>query len=280
MQDAAPIHRKSVLRSVVKNIHEDDFILFWAGGIWDWFDPLTAIKAVHALHATHPHIKLVFYGTIHPNKVVGEMSMTRKAIDLSKELGAHGKSVFFLEGWTPYNERSNYLLEADVAVSLHQDNLETRLSFRTRILDHFWARLPSIVTKGDWFAELIQREDLGIVVDYNDVAGFSEAVLKLQDKKRREAIQHHIDPIREGFKWSTLVAGDLRKYIEEARKSSEYLDLSIINPYIDYASLNLLKQDSANWQQVRDSIEYLNGKPLAYRVLHATKNRFKHNHHR
>ena len=280
MQDDDPVHHKDALRGVIKNINKNDFILFWAGGIWDWFDPLTAIRAVHSLTKSHPDIKLVFYGTIHPNKVVGEMSMTRRAIDLAKELGVYSKSVFFLEGWTPYEERSNYLLEADVAVSLHQDNLETRLSFRTRILDHFWARLPTISTKGDWFAELIDREDLGTVVDYGNVEQFSNAVLELQGKKRRDEVKKQINTIREGFRWSTLVAGNLRAYIEDARKSDEFLDLAILNPYIDYASMSLLKEDSANWQQLRDRLQFISNQPLPYRILHATKHRFKHNPHR
>lgn len=276
MQDTDPAHQHAVLRGVVKNINKNDFILFWAGGIWDWFDPLTAIKAVHTLNESHPDIKLVFYGTIHPNKAVGEMSMTRKAINLSKELGAYGKSVFFLEGWTPYSERSNYLLEADAAVSLHQDNLETRLSFRTRILDHLWAHLPSIVTKGDWFAELIERENLGKVVDYNSVEEFTQAVLDLYSKKNLDTVRQNITRVRTGFKWSNLVAGDLRQYIEKAQTSGEFLDISIINPYIDYASLNLLKEDSANWHRTQERLQYLDNQPVHRRLIHAVKHRFKH----
>lgn len=275
MQDKAPAHKKNVLRGVIKNIQKEDFILFWAGGIWDWFDPITAIRGVAELQKKYPKVKLVFYGTIHPNKVVGEMSMTRRAIDLSKEMGVYGKSVFFLEGWTPYDERSNYLLEADVAVSLHQDNLETRLSFRTRILDHFWSHLPSIVTRGDWFADLIQQQDLGVAIDYGSVPEFTSAVVKMMDQSLRDRVVKNIDKVCQGFKWSTLVGGDLRRYIEKTKFSDDFLDPSIINPYIDYASLDMLKKDSANWQRVKS----INSFPLPYRMLHATKHRFKHRDH-
>ena len=39
----------------------------------------------------------------------------------------------------------------------HHDHLEARFSFRTRVLDHFWAGLPSVLTSGDAMGELVAR---------------------------------------------------------------------------------------------------------------------------
>ena len=47
--------------------------------------------------------------------------------------------MFFNEDWVAYDDRQNYLLEADVGVSTHLDHVETEFSFRTRILDYLWA---------------------------------------------------------------------------------------------------------------------------------------------
>jgi hypothetical protein len=43
-----------------------------------------------------------------------------------------------LHGWVPYEERGAYLLDGDPAVSAHHDQLEWRISFRTRKLDRWF----------------------------------------------------------------------------------------------------------------------------------------------
>ena len=58
------------------------------------------------------------------------------------------KSVIFGD-WAPYDLREAYLLEADVALTAARDLAETRLSFRTRVLDYLWAGLPVVATDGD-----------------------------------------------------------------------------------------------------------------------------------
>jgi hypothetical protein len=49
--------------------------------------------------------------------------------------------VVFHEQWVPYDERVDWLTDADIGVSLHRHHLETELSFRTRVLDYLWAGL-------------------------------------------------------------------------------------------------------------------------------------------
>ncbi len=43
------------------------------------------------------------------------MQMAVKAQALAADLGVLNKSVFFSEKWIPYEQRVNYLLEADAA---------------------------------------------------------------------------------------------------------------------------------------------------------------------
>ena len=101
-------------------------------------------------------------GLIHPNAgVIPAMSMAQEAKNLAYTFGLINKSVFFNETWIPYDERENYLLEADMGVSTHFEHLETRYSFRTRLLDYIWAGLPIVATKGDTFGELIEKHHLG-----------------------------------------------------------------------------------------------------------------------
>ena len=82
-------------------------------------------------------------------------SMAVEARRLAAELGLLDTHVFFNEGWVPYDERQNFLLDADVAVSMHLDHVETAFSFRTRVLDYLWASLPVVTTAGDAMAALV-----------------------------------------------------------------------------------------------------------------------------
>lgn len=175
-----PKAEKRVLKGVFPGINEGDKVILWGGGIWNWFDPLTLIMAMKEITEQRDDIKLFFMGVKHPNPEIPQMDMCRKAIALSEELGLTGKTVFFND-WVSYEDRQNYLLEADAAVSLHFSHLETKYSFRTRLLDCVWAALPIITTKGDSLSEVVEREAFGLTVKPQDVAGTVTAILNLLD---------------------------------------------------------------------------------------------------
>lgn len=182
-----------------------DKIVLWGGGIWNWFDPLTLIKAIKLLSLQRDDIKLVFMGTKHPNKLVPEMKMTHDAIELAKELKVLDTHVFFNYSWIPYDERGGLLLEADIGVSTHFDHLETQYAFRTRILDYLWATLPIVTTKGDSFAELVERETLGEVVPFNDEQALANAILKiLSQPELQKKIKENIAQVKKDFFWETV----------------------------------------------------------------------------
>ena len=48
----------------------DDRLLLWGGGIWDWFDPLTVIRAVGRLVERRDDVRLLFLGLAHPSTAV------------------------------------------------------------------------------------------------------------------------------------------------------------------------------------------------------------------
>ena len=162
-------------------IAPDDRLLIWGGGVWDWLDPLTLIWALSRVVALRPNVRCVFPGGQHPwSERVPAMSMLQRAQDLSLELGLTDRFVFWGD-WVPYARRADYLLEADIGISLHLDSVETRFAFRTRILDYIWAGLPMVVSEGDVLAEVVAAHGLGHVVRCGDVDGVVEAILDLLD---------------------------------------------------------------------------------------------------
>jgi glycosyltransferase involved in cell wall biosynthesis len=138
------------------------------------------------VHRTHPRARLFFMGTHHPNPLVSSMQMVDRAVSLTEELGLKDRVVFFND-WVPYNERGDYLLEADVGLSLHLDHLETHFAFRTRLLDCIWAGLPMAVTGGDTLADTVKEYGLGYVVETSDATEVAEALKALLDDPHARA---------------------------------------------------------------------------------------------
>lgn len=196
----APQHTRRVLKGTRPGIHETDHVVLWAGGVYNWFDPLTLIRAVARVATERSDVKLVFLGIGHPNPEVDHLEMAAKAVGLSQELGLYEKSVFFCD-WTPYEERVNYLLEADVGASLHFSHLETRFAFRTRLLDHIWTALPTIVTRGDVLSALVDEEQLGWVVDYEDVDAVTAAILQSCEGDR-DSFRARFEAVAPQFSWA------------------------------------------------------------------------------
>lgn len=186
-------------------LHQDDKLILWGGGIWNWFDPLTLIKAIKLLSHKRTDIKLIFMGLKNPDPTVPDMAMATEAIQLAKKLGLIDRTVFFNYGWIPYEERHNYLLDGTIGVSTHFDHLETRYSFRTRMLDYIWTELPILATMGDSFAELIDQHQLGCVVPYQDEKAIAEAILSLVDHPQKiAAIKSNLRKIQSNFYWETI----------------------------------------------------------------------------
>jgi glycosyltransferase involved in cell wall biosynthesis len=212
LQPDSPTHSRQVIKGVVPGIGADDKVLLWSGGIWDWFDPLTIIKAMQSISARRADVKLFVMGLKSPNPQVPLMPMARAAQELAQELGLLGKSVFFANQWVKYEERGDYLSEADAAVSAHFDSIETRFSFRTRILDNFWASLPILTTHGDPLAELIAARGAGIALPYRDVESWVQAIDKItRDEAFNLACRWASGEIAREFAWSKTVVA-LRDY--------------------------------------------------------------------
>jgi glycosyltransferase involved in cell wall biosynthesis len=202
LESEPPVATKPMLKGVVPGIRREDKVLLWGGGIWNWLDPLTPIRAVHALSRRRDDVKLYFLGVKHPNPGVHQQAMTARAVELAKELGLYERFVFFNFGWVPYAERANYLLESDLGISGHLDTLETRFSFRTRLLDYFWASLPTVATEGDVLSELVEEANLGRAVGVGNVEDWTRAVEELLDDQGEYArVRRNIEHAREAFAW-------------------------------------------------------------------------------
>jgi hypothetical protein len=202
--------------------------VLWGGGIYNWFDPLTLIEAVDLLRRDVPEVRLFFLGLKHPNPHVPEMRMAVAARALAERLGITGTHVFFNEDWVAYDDRQNFLLEADVGVSTHLDHVETAFSFRTRILDYLWCSLPIVTTRGDALAALVEAEGLGRTVPAGDVAALAEALrVLLTDPAEAARCRAAVAEVAPRYRWA-VVLQPLVEFCRSPRRAPDLLDAGMV----------------------------------------------------
>jgi glycosyltransferase involved in cell wall biosynthesis len=222
-----PQHVRPVLKGVVDGIGIDDKLLLWGGGLYNWFDPATLIRAVAIVAGKHDDVRLFFQGTKHPHPGVPEMAVVQESRALATELGVLGSAVFFNDSWVDYADRQNYLTEADAGVSTHFSHVETTFSFRTRILDYLWAGLPMVVTEGDSFAELVEREELGIVVPERDAEALAAAITTvLFDERQAARFRENVLAVRERFEWGNTLA-PLVSFVADPRHAPDLAEARV-----------------------------------------------------
>ncbi len=224
LSQTPPQHRRPAIKGVVPGIAEGDKLILWGGGVYNWFDPITLIKAIDQLRHKRPDVRLYFLGLKHPNPNVPTMRVASETVALSDQLGLTDQYVFFNQDWVPYGERESYLTEADIGVSTHIEHVETVFSFRTRILDYLWAGLPIVSTDGDFFADLIEREELGLTVPSGDVGALRDALLRLlDDDEFATACGRRSAAIAQRFTWAKVL-DPVVEFCRAPRRAPDLID--------------------------------------------------------
>jgi glycosyltransferase involved in cell wall biosynthesis len=217
-----PVKKRSAIRESFPGIAADDVVLLWGGGIYNWFDPVTLIRATAAALRSQPNLRLVFMSTGHPNPDIQPMWTLTEARRVSEELGLTGRHVFFNDSWVPYDEREDWLLDADIGVSTHFDHIETRFSFRTRVLDYFWAGLPVICTAGDTLAATIREKQLGLTVPPEDVAAGAAGIERLVgDRALRTQCSERVREHARSLTWRAM-AQPLIRYCGGGTRAADH----------------------------------------------------------
>lgn len=207
LPDGAPrISEISPLRG--RLVPDDAVVALWTGGVWNWFDPLTVIRGVARARAQVEKLHLVFLASGHPSSAFQGQDAAASAL-ASPEVAELVDSgvVVFADDWVPYDDRGSYLTDADLGVCAFFDSLETRMSFRTRFLDHLWAGLPTVTTSGGVLSELMCREGAGVCVPAGDSGAWVAALTELSsDAARRREMSDAARHLAERFTWPQVAA--------------------------------------------------------------------------
>jgi hypothetical protein len=197
---APPTLAGPVLKGVLPGIAAGDPVILWGGGLWDWLDPLTPIRAMSQVVSRYPRARLLFFESDQHRT-----AMWRRAKRLAAESGLLGQHVLFAD-WLSPEQWASSLLEADIGLSFHPASLETHFSFRTRLLDYIWAGLPIVTARGDVMSEKVARHGLGYAVEPGDTGALAAALIGLLDEPdARAARRQAFAQVASHFVWERVV---------------------------------------------------------------------------
>ena len=205
-----------VPRTLISDGHAPgELPVLWWGGLWDWMDPVTAVRAIDRLRKKGVPAALVLPAGNRPG--AEPMAAAAQAIDEAKARGlwGAGRGVAQLDGWIPYAHRRGALDAAAVALSCHRPSLEAELAFRTRLLDCVWAALPAVATAGDELSARAEREGWALAPPAGDVDAVAAALQDLLKPDRLQAAREAARRVREDYSWDRSAA-TLAKLLERS----------------------------------------------------------------
>ncbi len=188
--------------------------LLWAGGLHDWLDPLTVIDAMPAIRERFPRAQLVLLGGRHPNASIETMSMVGQAERRAQELGLLGSGIFLVDRWIAANQRADLLADADLGVLAQPDHVETEFSFRTRLLDHLWAGLPTVATIGDDLSRELAVHGAARVVPPGDPLAFATACIDMLGPDRLARTGEKAKARATSHRWEDMLV-PLRNFVAQ-----------------------------------------------------------------
>jgi glycosyltransferase involved in cell wall biosynthesis len=178
--DAVPPRQTRAPLRAAGLLADGDRLAIWAGGMWSWLDPLTALRALERLRPARPDLKLAFVAFEHPDpgQRRAHEAVAAEAIAYVRDRGL-GDSVLFRPDWLSRQDYFDHLIEADVGVSLDSPALEGEFASRTRLLDYLVAGLPVVCTAGNTMADVVASRGLGSVVGALDTDACAAAIDRL-----------------------------------------------------------------------------------------------------
>ncbi len=173
------------------------------GGIYDWYDPITAIEAV----ALVPNATITF--THHPNPDLTPQGKLAEAMEHARR-----KQYGFVrfEPWAPYENRAEFFERFSMALITFPRSLETDLSMRTRIYDYLWCGLPIVSSSAPGTDEILARYDCGIVVDEDSPHAFADALQRVDRERMTRGARKFVAE----HQWDRTLA-PLRAFVREPR---------------------------------------------------------------
>lgn len=200
-------------------LSERHTVVLWWGSVWRWFDAPTAIRAVALAVERRPDLRLVLTAGRPRGAELERFSATAEARTLASRLGLLDRVVFFVDDWIAFDERHEWLADADLGITLHRDTPEARLAARARYMDYLWAGPPAVLGRGDDVAERFGAAGFASLVDGGDPAAVADALLALAEPAALAAARAARGPLADAMRWPAVTA-PLRAALRDVRPAA------------------------------------------------------------
>jgi len=159
-------------------IASDAIVLLWGGGVWDWLDPFTVVKAVKSASIGIPELRLFFLGLKRGGAEDPNSRNAEVLLEFCRKSGVLGTCVEANLDWVDPQTRADYLAASDAGIIGQGNHLEARYAFRTRLMDCLWAGIPVFSAGSDPLTEQGVREGWAISTPSSDAVGLAEALVR------------------------------------------------------------------------------------------------------
>ena len=156
---------------------DDEVVLLWGGGVWNWLDVETVVRAAERAAEVEPRIRLVFLGVKRSGTLDPFASKAGPLLERYVTGDGH-PSIVVNENWVTPERRLDYLAAADAGVLGQFDTLETHFSFRTRMIDCLQAGIPLVGMGGDELSDRAAREGWGMISAIGDVDAMADNMVR------------------------------------------------------------------------------------------------------
>ena len=124
-------------------------VFLWGGGIWSWMDPRPLLRAFRILQDRGSPAALFFIAGRNHSTNADENRPMEEARAFADSIGVSGRSVFFNGRRATPSDLPAYLVHCRAGILYNAPTLESRQSWRTRLLDLLWAGKPALVSGRD-----------------------------------------------------------------------------------------------------------------------------------
>jgi glycosyltransferase involved in cell wall biosynthesis len=190
------------------------------GGLYDWYDPWTLLKALE--HLSDIEWKLFFIRN--PNPESTPQTALAQVQKWCEKKNWWGNRIQLLD-WIPMERRYDLLRDVDALVAPHRVTLETRISLRTRFVDAIAANCPVITSDGGSMSHLLKEHKAGWVVPPENARALADALLEAIGGKNEDSRQAAANELAAKFNWERVLQ-PLIRFCREPRQDPTKKDFA------------------------------------------------------
>lgn len=200
----------SKINNEIRKKFQDYFTVIYFGSTGLRRGLESAIKAVDLVKNSIPNLRLV---------ILGSSRDDQKLKSLSNSLGLTGHVIF--KGWIDAGLFPSYLVSADVCLSPLLKNKHHDTTFANKIFQYMSFEKPVVVSNCRAQAELVKKENCGIVHTAGDPKSLADAIsfLAANPSIAKQMGENGKEAVKKKYNWEITVSNllDLYSKIEEER---------------------------------------------------------------